>query len=102
MTAAAKPALKREAVPGESSQSPHLNLDQKSLQELFDRQAFPFAHNLSSLDLFTADSLRGLSEKFSGFPRDYFIAGSAASPETKFYCGAEWGARPRGGARKSR
>jgi hypothetical protein len=94
MTAAAKPALKREPVPGESSQSPHLNLRQESLKELFDRQAFPFAHNLSTLDLFTADSLRSLSEKFSGSPRDYFIAGSAASPETKFYAVPNGGHSP--------
>ena len=72
------------AVPA-SGQTPSLNFSGNGLLRAFDKQPFPFTHNLSSLDLFKPDSLRKLAKRFSGSPRDYFIAGSAATPGTKFY-----------------
>jgi hypothetical protein len=61
-----------------------LNLDPESFRQSFDREPFGFSHNLSELDLFKFDSLRALAEKFSAVPRDYFVAGSAATAGTDF------------------
>src|SRR5580658_6773925 len=72
-----------------------LVIDHEAFRQHFDREPFAFTHNLSSLDLFRLDSLLTLGEKFSGSPRDYFIAGSAASPGTKFYSVPNGGYRPR-------
>jgi hypothetical protein len=71
-----------------------LTFDHEAFRQCFDREPFGFSHNLSSLDLFKFDSLLSLGEKFSGFPRDYFIAGSAASPCTKFYSVPNGGYKP--------
>lgn len=95
MSASAKPALKPEsAVPAELNRDPRLNVDPKNLREFFDRQPFAFSHNLSGLDLFKRDSLRNLAAKFSGSPRDYFVAGSASTPGTKFYSVPNGGCEP--------
>jgi hypothetical protein len=73
----------------------HLNLNREEHQRRFDREPFPFTHNLSGLDLFKVDSLRGLAEKFIASPRDYFIAASARSPEAMFYSVPNGGLNPR-------
>jgi hypothetical protein len=61
-----------------------LNLDPEKFRQSFDREPFGFSHNLSELELFKFESLRSLAEKFSAVPRDYFVAGSAATPGTDF------------------
>ncbi len=95
MASSAKPALKpAPEAAAKTAQGPHLEFGQKALQELFDREPFAFGHNLNDLDLFRSDSLRTLTEKFSSSPRDYFIAGSAASPETTFYSVPNGGRKP--------
>jgi len=71
-----------------------LILDRETLRQSFDREPFGFSHNLSSLDLFKADSLRGLAERFANSPRDYFIAGSAPTPGTRFYSVPNGGYKP--------
>jgi hypothetical protein len=73
----------------------HLNIDHDTFQQRFDREPFGFMHDLSSLDLFKFDSLLNLAERFSGSPRDYFIAGSAPSPGTGFYSVPNGGVKPR-------
>lgn len=73
----------------------HLTFDHDKFRQCFDSEPFGFSHNLSSLDLFKFDSLLTLGEKFSGSPRDYFIAGSAPSPGTKFYAVPNGGYKPR-------
>ncbi|MGH9431374.1 MAG: hypothetical protein ACRD3T_07510 [Terriglobia bacterium] len=73
----------------------HLNVDYEAFRQSFDREPFGFTHNLSGLDLFTPDSLQNLAENFSESPRDYFIAGSAASPGTTFYSVPNGGLNPR-------
>lgn len=72
----------------------HLNMDHETFQRCFDREPFGFTHNLSGLDLFRPESLQHLTEKFSGSPRDYFIAGSAPAPGTKFYSVPNGGLNP--------
>jgi hypothetical protein len=62
-----------------------LDLDQETFRESFGREPFGFAHNLSELDLFEPDSLRGLAAKYADHPRDHYVAASAASPGTEFY-----------------
>lgn len=74
--------------------SARLDLDRDMLRRSFDREPFGFTHNLSDLDLFRFDSLRSLAEKFSGSPRDYFIAGSAQAPGTLFYSVPNGGIKP--------
>jgi hypothetical protein len=73
----------------------HLSFDHEAFRQYFDREPFGFTHNLSTLDLFKFDALLNLGEKFSGSPRDYFIAGSAASAGAKFYSVPNGGYRPR-------
>ena len=74
---------------------PRLNLDAELFKQDFDREPFGFAHNLNILDLFKIDSLLGLAEKFSGSPRDYFIAGGAPTAGTNFYSVPNGGFEPR-------
>ena len=50
----------------------------------FDREPFPFTHNLHRLDLFQFDSLLALAERFAAAPRDYFVAAAAPSAATRF------------------
>jgi hypothetical protein len=73
----------------------HLAFNQEIFCQCFDREPFGFTHNLNSLDLFKFESLLALGEKFAGSPRDYFIAGSAASPGTEFYSVPNGGYKPR-------
>lgn len=75
--------------------SARLNIDSEIFRQSFDHEPFGFTHNLSSLDLFSYDSLLSLAESFHGSPRDYFIAGSAPSPGTQFYSVPNGGMRPR-------
>ena len=49
----------------------------------YDREPFTFSHTLSGLDLFQLDSIMKLAERHH--PYDYFVAGSAAAPDTPFY-----------------
>jgi hypothetical protein len=62
-----------------------LRFDEARFKRSFDREPFPFQHELSGLDLFRPDALQQLAEKMGKTPRDYFVAGSAAAPGTKFY-----------------
>lgn len=73
----------------------YIALDCTALRQCFDREPFGFTHTLSGLDIFKFDSLLTLGDKFAGSPRDYFIAGSAASPGTKFYSVPNGGCKPR-------
>ena len=61
-----------------------LHLDPEIFRSSFDCEPFGFTHDLSELDLFKHDSLRNLAEKYATSP-DYYVAGSAASPRSKFY-----------------
>ena len=76
-------------------QNARLTFDSENFAKSFDREPFGFSHNLSTLDLFKPDSLLNLAEKFSNFPRDYFIAGSAPTPGTEFYSVPNGGYKPR-------
>lgn len=62
-----------------------IHFDRERFERNFDREPFEFRHGLSELELFQQDSLLALAEKMGQAPRDYFIAGSAAKPGTKFY-----------------
>jgi len=93
MSAAAKPALRPEALMSPSQDST-LRFDRRTGSELFNRQPFLFAHNLNSLDLFKFDSLQILADKFSDSPRDYFIAGSSPAPGAEFYSVPNGGRKP--------
>jgi hypothetical protein len=79
---------------GSYHNDPRLNLDPKNLSELCDRTPFSFSHNLQHLDLFKFESLCNLATKFSASPRDYFVAGSAPTPGTKFYAVPNGGCKP--------
>jgi hypothetical protein len=48
----------------------------------FDRVPFGYQHNLSGLDILDFDVICELAQKYD---RDYFVAGSAPSPGTRFY-----------------
>ncbi len=61
-----------------------LCLDGAQLHDVFDREPIGFFHKLAGLDLFKLDSLYGLAEKMAD-SRDYFIAESAKSPDTRFF-----------------
>lgn len=54
-------------------------------QAKYDREPFGFDHTLSELDLFGFERLIGLAERYAAFDQDYFVAGSAPTPETEFY-----------------
>jgi hypothetical protein len=69
--------------------------DSSTFQELYDCQPFALTHNLSSLDLFSPDSLAALADKFANAPRDFFIAASAPTPGTDFYSVPRVGRTPR-------
>ncbi len=62
---------------------PSLTIDPEQFGRSFDKEPFGFTHNLSGLDLFEMDSLRALAKKYRG--EDYFIAGGAPAPGSKFY-----------------
>src|ERR1700730_2620290 len=95
MRAQQRPMLKTQAIRSPTSDSdmqtdiPHTAPEQARLladpaifARDFDRVPFAFDHNLSGLDMFSLDSLRCLAETFED---DYFVAGSAPSPQTRFY-----------------
>ncbi len=63
----------------------YLQLSGEKFQESFNKEPFGFTHSLSALDLFSNESLQGLSEAYAGSRRDYFIASSAPTPGTSFY-----------------
>jgi len=73
-----------QALPQENS-ADFLIIDPALFEQSFDREPFEFAHQLSGLDLFREDALRDLAYKMGKAPRDYFVAGSAPAPGTKFY-----------------
>ena len=62
-----------------------LEIDAALFGRSFDREPFEFSHQLSGIDLFREDALCELAAKMGKAPRDYFIAGSAPTPGTKFY-----------------
>jgi hypothetical protein len=64
---------------------PSLNFNLETFRDSLDREPFGFTHNLSELDLFEPDSLRGLAEKYADHPDDYFAAASAPAPGAEFY-----------------
>jgi hypothetical protein len=66
-----------------------------TFQELYDNEPFALTHNLSSLDLFSPDSLAALADKFANAPRDFFIAASAPTSGTDFYSVPRVGRTPR-------
>jgi hypothetical protein len=67
----------------ETASSPCLNIDPEELRRSIDREPFGFTHNLSGLDLFEMGSLRALSAKYRC--EDYYVAGGAPEPGSKFY-----------------
>jgi len=71
----------------------HLNLEPPVFKENYDREPFGLTHNLSGLDLFSDDSLRGLAAKFDQ-QRDYYVAGGAPKPGAKFYSVAKIADKP--------
>jgi len=62
---------------------PSLTVDADEFRRSFDREPFGFTHNLSGLDLFEMDYLKALVKKYQG--EDYFVAGGAPTPGSKFY-----------------
>jgi hypothetical protein len=62
-----------------------LELPAGTLNSCFDTEPFVFGHTLSTLDVFSRDSLRHLAEVFAGHPADYFVSSSAPSPDVEFY-----------------
>jgi hypothetical protein len=62
-----------------------LSFDPVLGRQNFNQVPFGYSHNLHTLDLFTADSLRHLTEKLVATPRDYFVAAGAPSPGAEFY-----------------
>jgi hypothetical protein len=91
MGASAKPALVRAPA---TPTAARLEIDARVLRESFDKIPFGFSHNFHTLPVFAFDSLESLAAKFSSFPRDYFVAGSAPSPATKFYAVPNGGCTP--------
>jgi hypothetical protein len=65
-----------------TSTTVRLKADNKLFARHFDQLPFPFEHNLSSLDLLSFESLYDLAGRYT---RDFFVAGTAAAPETVFY-----------------
>jgi Cupin-like domain len=65
-----------------------LNLNPEAHRQLFDREPFGFTHDLSRLPIFGFDYLFGLAQRYAQFPRDFYVAESAKSPDAQFYAGA--------------
>jgi hypothetical protein len=63
----------------------HLEIDAAAFQEAFDREPFPFSHNLSALGSFSDSALRELANRYDAQPRDYFVAAGAAAPDSEFF-----------------
>jgi len=74
--------------------TPTLTWDLHLFSTQFDREPFGFAHNLAGLDLFKFDGLVALARKYAAFDQDYFVAGSAPTPDTAFYGVPTVGYRP--------
>ncbi len=64
---------------------PEMDIDREAFGRAYDREPFGFTHNLSELDLFEPDSLRGLAAKYTDHPRDHYVAAGAPTPDAKFY-----------------
>jgi len=69
----------------QKSSNDYIQFDREIFRGNFDREPFEFQHKLSELDLFQEDSLRSLCATMGTASRDYFIAGNAPEPGTKFY-----------------
>jgi hypothetical protein len=59
-------------------------IEPAGFSDRFDREPFGFSHNLHTLELFSFDSLVELAGRYSGAPRDYFVAAAASSAATEF------------------
>jgi hypothetical protein len=65
--------------------SARLQIDAAAFHAGFDREPFPFSHNLSALSAFSDSALRELAGRYDTQPHDYFVAAGAASPDTEFF-----------------
>ena len=65
--------------------SSQLQLEAGPLRNCYDQRPFGFAHNLHHLPHFQRDGLERLAAAYEGYRADYFVAGSAATPGTRFY-----------------
>jgi hypothetical protein len=63
----------------------HLHIDASVFGKAFDRDPFGYTHDLSSLEVFSFDSLCGLARSYAPHPRDYFVSASAPSAATDFF-----------------
>ena len=64
--------------------SPRLHLEAASLRAAYDREPLGFQHGLHRLPQFSRDALERLATTYHD-KADYFVAGSAATPGTRFY-----------------
>jgi hypothetical protein len=95
MSSFAESALQpRISTDGNVIVSARMEYDNEAIRKSFDHQPMGFTHNLHTLDLFKPDSLLAVAEKFGNSPRDYFIAGGAPTPGTKFYAVPNGGYKP--------
>ncbi len=65
--------------------TPLLHLDAERMKSSFDRVPFGYSHDLHRLDLLSFDNLLKLAERYVPSTPDWFVAGSAPTPGTKFY-----------------
>lgn len=71
-----------------------ITIDADGYRAAYDRMPLAFEHGLHHLPMFQPDALAALAERYADSPQDYFIAGSAATPGTKFYDVEQNRARP--------
>src|SRR3978361_1066147 len=62
-----------------------LQMDAPGFAANYNKAPVGLRHDLHELDLFSMSSLLSLSKRYQGKFDDYFVAGSAPSPGTKFY-----------------
>jgi hypothetical protein len=63
----------------------HLQIDTAVFRDKFDREPWPFSHDLSTLDVFRDTALRDLAERYQAHPRDYFVSASAPAAGSEFF-----------------
>ncbi|WP_448951782.1 hypothetical protein [Labrys neptuniae] len=71
-----------------------IHIDADGYRDAYDRLPFAFQHGLHQLPMFQPGALAALAERYKDSPEDYFIAGSAATPGTKFYDVTQNSAKP--------
>ena len=62
-----------------------LTIDPDDYRRAFNTKPIGFEHNLHRLPMFAAEALPALAGRFADHPGDFFVAGSAPTPGTRFY-----------------